>query len=490
MDTVLRAIQSFVATSLEPVVLEPGEPFIALRKDHYAIEQRGQRLTFQVWDDDRNLVRRILRIEQQTRGRLTLAVEKFARREGFIDLVDRARPNTFELQRKSSRTIFRERLRLLLRREFPDWKLAEVTSEADLEHSLSPAFPRAFLRRGSAGWAAIGAGPEVEDVGATLGFGLIWLDYLRRREPKITVEGLAMVVPAGKSAALSLRLPFLNHSAAKFAMFTYTDEDYASRLDPADYGNVQTILDPCARPVMPNTRPVDLEVLAGIPGFEAVEKPDGSLSLRVNGWEIARISEPPSDARLREIEAIARGVAEIRSDETGSSHNPLYRNQPEAWLEAVVRSQLHLIEPTLHTRPLYGQTPTFAAGDRGLIDLLACDLNGRLAVIELKATADIQLPLQALDYWLRVKWHLDRGDFSAKGYFPGVQLRPDPPRLLLIAPALEFHPTSENILRFFAPDICVERIGVSAGWRKELRILFRACGHESPAASTWKESVT
>ena len=480
MDSVRQAIETFVANSLEPAVLEPGEPFIRIQKDHYAIEQRGQRLTMQVWDDQRNLVRRILRIQNQQRGRLTLAVVKFARREGLIDLIDRAKPATRELQRKSSRMVFRERLRLFLSREYPEWKIAELTSEADLEHSLSPAFPRALLRRGASGWAAIGAGPEVDDVAASLAFGLIWLDYLRRRERKIAIEGLAIVVPAGKAAAISLRLPFLNETAAKFAIFTYTDDDFAVRLDPSDYGNVQTILDPCRRPALPNTRKIDFGRLHQLPGFESIEKPDGSLSLRIHGWEIARVSEPPGEARLREIELIAQGVSEIRSLDPDSTQNPLYRNQPEAWLEAVVRSNLGVIDPSLQSVPLYGQAPTFAAGDRGIIDLLACDHHGRLAVIELKATADLQLPLQALDYWLRVKWHLDRGEFAAKGYFPGVELRPDPPRLLLVAPAFEFHPTSENILRYFAPSIRVERIGVNAGWRKDLRIMFRACGHEPP----------
>src|SRR5579864_7937282 len=218
MDSVRQAIEAFVSGSLEPVVLEPGEPFIPILKDHYAIEQRGQRLTMQVWDDQRNLVRRILRIEQQQRGRLTLAVEKFARREGLIDLVDRARPATRDLQRKSSRMVFRERLRLFLSREFPEWKIAELSSEANLEHSLSPAFPRAFLRRGTRGWAAIGAGPEVENVGAALAFGLIWLDYLRQRERKVAIEGLAIVVPAGKASPISLRLPFLDHGTAKFEL--------------------------------------------------------------------------------------------------------------------------------------------------------------------------------------------------------------------------------------------------------------------------------
>lgn len=487
MDSVRQAIEAFISSSLEPVVLEPGEPFIPILKDHYALEQRGPRLTIEVWDDHRNLVRRILRIEQQKRGRLTLAVEKFARREGVIDLIDRARPSTFELQRKSSRMVFRERLRLFLSREFPQWKIAEVTSEANLEYSLSQAYPRAFLRRGASGWAAIGAGPEVDDVAASLAFGLIWMDYLRRRERNVTIEGLAVVVPAGKAGAISLRVPFLDHTAAKFEIFTYTDEDFAVRLDPTDYGNVQTVLDPCTRPVAPNVSETDLTRLHQLPGFESIQKPDGSLSLRVNGWEIARVTGPPAEARLREIELLAHGVSEVRCDGPENAGNPLYRNQPEAWLESAVRSQLPVIDPTLRESPLYGQAPTFVAGDRAIIDLLACDYQGRLAIIELKATADLQLPLQALDYWLRVKWHLDRGEFGARGYFPGIELRPDPPRLLLVAPALEFHPTSESILRYFASGISVERIGVNASWRKSLRVMFRACGAEVPAKGTWKE---
>jgi hypothetical protein len=114
------------------------------------------------------------------------------------------------------------------------------------------------------------------------------------------------------------------------------------------------------------------------------------------------------------------------------------------------------------------------------MDLLAADGRGRLAVIELKAAADLHLPLQALDYWIRVKWHLDRGEFAARGYFPGLTLSAEPPRLLLVAPALEFHPTTETILGFFDPRIEVERIGVGEDWRSELRVMFRLKGAESP----------
>jgi hypothetical protein len=122
---------------------------------------------------------------------------------------------------------------------------------------------------------------------------------------------------------------------------------------------------------------------------------------------------------------------------------------------------------------VYGQVPAFTAGDRDVIDLLAVDGTGRLAVIELKASEDIQLPLQALDYWMRVRWHSARGDFRERGYFPGVELRRDPPRLLLVAPSLDFHPANDSVLRYFDPRIDVERIGIGMEWRKSVKVMFR-----------------
>ena len=123
--------------------------------------------------------------------------------------------------------------------------------------------------------------------------------------------------------------------------------------------------------------------------------------------------------------------------------------------------------------PLYGQVPQFAAGERGIIDLLGVDRDGRLAVIEFKAEQDIHLPLQALDYWMRVKWHLDRREFPARGYFPGIALSAAAPRLLLVAPSLEYHPSNETILKYFSPDVPVERLGVGLEWRQEVRVMFR-----------------
>jgi hypothetical protein len=138
------------------------------------------------------------------------------------------------------------------------------------------------------------------------------------------------------------------------------------------------------------------------------------------------------------------------------------------------------VDETLEPDPKYVKVPAFAGGDRGILDLLAVDRSGRLTVIELKASADLHLPLQALDYWIRVKWHLDRREFTAMGYFPGIELRPEPPRLLLVSPSLEFHPTTEAILGFYARAIQVERVGLGVEWRRGLQVMFRLAGAERP----------
>ena len=64
-----------------------------------------------------------------------------------------------------------------------------------------------------------------------------------------------------------------------------------------------------------------------------------------------------------------------------------------------------LIDAHLDAAHVYTQVPAFAASDRGMLDLLSVDQDGRLAVIELKADEDLHLALQGLDYWMRVRWH-------------------------------------------------------------------------------------
>ncbi len=477
------AIEAFLKSCRQPALLEPGEELIPLT-DNFALDVRGVRLTLQAWDRTRNLTRRVTDLQPATPGKLELTVERFARREGQMFLLDLGRRAGADLGRRSGRLVFRERFRLFLRRQFPDWKLAELSAEANLEYSLSPAYPRAFLRYGQHGWAAIGCPPE-GDAGAVLSFALIWLDYLRAREPRVTVEGLAIYIAAGRERCASLRLLCLNPETAQFALFAYNEDDVVERIDPKDHGNLDTRLERCRRPE-PNL-PDRWSGIAALPGVERVPRHDGRVSLRVHGMEFAEVEDgelrfglaerhAARPHHLAEIERLAAELDRARSD----SEHPLHRQYPEAWLESQARAQVERLDASILSEPIYGQAPTFAAGERGILDLLAVDRTGRLVVVELKATADLHLPLQALDYWIRVKWHLDRGEFTANGYFPGIALRAEAPRLLLVSPALEFHPTTETILGYFSPHVDVERIGVGVEWRKGLHVMFRLSGAQRP----------
>jgi hypothetical protein len=108
-----------------------------------------------------------------------------------------------------------------------------------------------------------------------------------------------------------------------------------------------------------------------------------------------------------------------------------------------------------------------------------------LIVIEVKADEDMHLPLQGLDYWIRVRTlNADRqvvgnrevGAFERQGYFAAAQIAPRPPKLLLVAPALRIHPSNEIVLRYLSPQVEWELIAVSEHWRRELKIVFRKRG--------------
>jgi hypothetical protein len=481
------SIEGFLKNCRQPALLEPGEELLLLTGDNLSLQVRGAWLTLEAWDRTRNLARRVLQIKSESAARLELAVERFGRREGQLFLLDLARRTGADLGQRSHRLVFRERFRRFLQRQFPEWKLTELSAEANLEFSLSPVFPRALLRQGRHGWAAISCPPE-GNAGALLSFGLIWLSYLRSRERRLTVEGLALYVPVGHEQTTALRLLCLDPVAAHFKLFAYTAEDFLLSVDPLDHGNLDTRLEVCRQPTQPRQ---EWRSLLTLPGVECVPKCSGRVSLRVRGLEFAELAdgelllgeEKRKGARETQIPEIRRLVEELQRRRSAGAldrEQALYRRFPEAWLESQVRSHIEALDASLLPQPIYDQVPAFTGGERGILDLLAVNRAGRLAILELKASADLHLPLQALDYWIRVKWHLDRQEFSRNGYFPGIALSGEAPRLLLVSPSLDFHPTTEAILSYFSPAVDVERIGLAVEWRKGLQVMFRLPGAERP----------
>ncbi|MDX2178033.1 MAG: hypothetical protein SFV18_00480 [Bryobacteraceae bacterium] len=400
MRELLETMQAFLASAARPVLIEPGEPEMPLLPGQYSLESAGFGVRLHAWDSERSYSRRIVGLKSQRPGRIELRIAKLGRTEGTLTLFDSARAAMTELRRRGRREVFRERFRLALSRQFAGWRIEELSTAPDLEHSLSPIYPRARVSRGATSWAAIGAAPDSLDPDGVLSFGLIWLDYLRRRDPKRVVEGLAIFPPERHVSNTTLRLRWLDPRAANYEVFACLDDGGESRIDSRDWGNLRTTL------------------------------------------------ESPRPART-----LAEG--------------------PEAEMETLLRAEITKLDAALRPEFVYRQAPAIAGRDRGILDLLGVDRQGRLAVIELKASPDIHLPLQALDYWMRVVWHLDEGDFKKRGYFPGVELSSAPPLLYFVAPALEFHPSNDAVLRFFSPAIPMSRLGLGANWRENVKVVTR-----------------
>jgi hypothetical protein len=491
------AIERFVRDSRQPVLFEPGDDPLPVTPETFSLTARGIVVTVECWNNTKNLVRRIRGIRTERRGRLEVEIERFGTLAGTLTLLDLADPSNRDADRRGARLKYRERFRSSLQRQFAGYRVAELSTEQDLQHTLSPSFPRALLRRGTSGIAAVGASEDAFSPNDALSFGLIWLDHLRRRDPKTSINTLAIFLPSGFESTTCHRVRHLNPNAAQYLIFVHQGNDEA-QVNPLDYQNFDTRL-PIAMQALSGASRRTLEWvdrLLAIEGVERRDRPDGSVSLAVRGLEFARVAGDEllfgldrkhaagSDSHLQETERIAQELARMRSFHALDRANPIYMRHSEAWLESQVRAHIETLDAMIYPHPLYGQVPQFAAGERGIIDLLGVDRDGRLAVIELKASEDIHLPLQALDYWMRVKWHLDRGEFAGRGYFPGIGLSHAAPRLLLVAPSIEYHPTNETILKYFSAEVPVERVGVGLEWRKELRVMFRFPTDSWPSLSS------
>lgn len=410
-EVLLGFIQRFLDQAREPVLLEPGAPLIAISAERLALSPSARGLRLEAWDETANCNRRVIGVRECGPGKVELEIEKFGGKRGRLVLADRARPLHQGLPREAGRMVFAERFRDFLCRQFPGWRLDDLTAHGDREHSLSQIYPRAMAVRGQRAWAAIAAPPE-DSGDRLLTYGLIWHNYLRQRERGLHVEGLALLLPQGRARTTCLRVRWLNPRPVRVAVFEYDAQLWERPVEVAQ-GNLDTVLHPASRPA---PRPA----------------------------------------------------------------HPRPEHGPEWWLEQTIRANPRLIDAHLCREPVYGQVPVVAGVERGLIDLLAATDDGRLTVMELKASEDPHLPIQALDYWMRVAWHAERGEFPAAGYFPGIALRAEPPRLILVAPSLEFHPTTEILLGYLNPSIEVERVGLAVEWHRQIRVSFRLQGTRRP----------
>lgn len=489
LDTELEASLREFATASSIEVRENGSRVAPLAGFSWEVRGAAARPLLHLWSEQHNLTRRVLAITDHSEQRLALAVERFGRTKP--DRLEFVRTEFDRSARELSREEFCQRLGRILTERFPDETVESLTISPDLEHSLSGNYARGILRNGSARWAVLAVPDDESLEGAENGltFALLWLERAGQSCRRGFISGLRFIVPKGAARAAAHRLQVLNN---KFNLELYESDparETLERIDPYSASNVDSWLVPHreTQSLLDQARGALEPVIALAPKSISRHPTVASREvwLRFRGlvfarWDDGKIFYGAGDPREKLTAASHAGLKKLVNDLEIHRHplatdtrHALYRSQPERWLESIVRENVTRIDATLDPRFVYAQVFANTAGEHGILDLLAVTRTGRLAILELKATEHIHLPLQSAGYWLRIRRHLQQGDFQRYGYFSGIELQLAPPLVYLVAPALHFHPTTDVILRYVSAEMEVVRVGLAESWRRGLRVVMR-----------------
>ncbi len=491
-------LQQFLADAPAAVVIEDGVALLDFSTAKYSVTGDGK-CVLHIWSEERNMVRRVLDAKA-SHFAVQLQVLRFGQSQPTPLEIAASSDRRTGAGVRASRIRYQAILQRTLERQFPGFKLERFTGSPDLEHSLSPVYTRGLLRAGQSAFAVLGVSSEEtqSSVDAALTFGILWMEYQRQQlAGRAVVEGLKLFLPPDRSQIVRQRAAHLDPAAAKWQLYELDErQESAEPIDLADTGNIISRL----------TRAVDARaaherfaasierIRALVPSAEIAVDSPSEIAFRLFGLEFARARVTAAPGSFRNQESIFFGVgpAEYVLDEhtrpdfheivqrvteerrAGGSHtNMFFRLAPERWLESLVVRDVRAIDERLDPGFVYSQVPAFASSDRAMLDVLSCSINGRLAVLELKANEDIHLPLQGLDYWARVRWHQQHGEFTRNGYFAGRELSSAPPLLYLVAPALHLHPKTDVLLRYLSPHIDWALVQVDERWREGVRVVNR-----------------
>lgn len=495
-------LQTFIGSLAHPIVVEDEVEIFDLTAARWKLTVEFNKLLFEAWNESRSVARRVESVAYRDGNCIGVFVRKPGGREtSALEFRDLVQPEKSARRRAADRSRFKKEFLTMLEREYRGWRLERISNRSDLEHSFSTWYTRGLARQGGTGWAFLGCADEESPAAgeSALAHGLIWLDWLRAHSDRVTVSGLKLFLPPSAVRLAGHRASCLNKRAVQVEIREWKPgHATAIQIDPKDFGNVETRLAHRRRSelLLEAHRPLLREAWGeSLEQMDLVADSAGNFSsLRVRGLEVARVENQISPQIYFGLEGSYRKlgkdngpefrdfvhrVLDSRHARSRNKSHEYYRLQSERWLESLLLRDITRVDVDLVPERVYPQVPAFSAKDRGVIDILGVTRRGRLAVIELKVQEEINLPVQGLDYWLRVKWLLERGQFQEYGYFHGAELSSEPPLLYLVSPAFRFHSTTERVIRYFDPSIHIIQVGLNDQWREGPQVLFRRAAHSA-----------
>ena len=336
-------------------------------------------------------------------------------------------------------------------------------------------------------FADIAGGATAESI---LASSILWFERLRSRAKKPPLE--LLIIAEKRSAANLQKLHALlkTPTRSSIRIFELNRTGGAESLKPrAEI--------PVSRLWREKPRKLNLpgEILQGETASRILELAPESIdlvhsrhgeTLRFNGMAFARVrtlagkesawfgidraKRPLNDETWPEMERLVGDLKNYRTSDTASKRHEFYRHSPESWLESILRRNIKLLDANLILAPIYNQFRT-AAADK--IDLLALRRDGRLVVIEIKASPDRETPFQAADYWRKIEHLRRRGELRRARVFGDLEMIDQPPLVYAVAPALSFHRDFEHFARMLTPEIELWRFELHENWREEIKVIAR-----------------
>ncbi len=480
-------ISAFLARRSEWVCRFESRPPIRVREEQISISLEFGKLILTLWGEDFSECWRIEAYE--IRGeRLILQLGRQPGRAATLEITSDESVEEEEAEKR--RRAFADMLGHLIERGLSTRVQYMATHRDDARH-LSGIYTRLILARGGERAIAIAVNPGEPQahVDGMVTAGLIWWDRATNSPQGAEARRLLFFAPRGRAATIARRLTVLRRDGPRLELYE-VDESRGALIavTPFDQGSLfdpRRVRLPRAAVKLP-PHPLRDRALALAPGLLRVcRRPDSAVeSLRLRGLEIARFwrgrllfgvgnDKRPLRENWAEFERLVQEVARIRHPESPEKAHPFYRLQAERWLEDVIREDARRVDPRLDPRFLYPQIPAYETQGYGRVDLLGITEDRQLALLELKVDEDAEAPMQAVDYWLRIEWHRQRGDLTRRGYFPGLEIADRPTLVLIIAPFLRFHPTFDLVARWIDRRVPIYKIGIAEDWRKGVRVVFR-----------------
>ena len=478
-----------------------------LARGNFEFSVEWGKLIFAWWDEGVSQSWRVIAYEID-HGELRLqAARGMARETALLTLRDSARWREIRalenLPLGERRKIYAETLSRLITNNFDNARVQRATTGPAQARSGAGQYARLVLKSSGETVLAVGVSeaesqPRVDGVVAA---GLVWLAaFNEKRNEKRQAKRLWLCLPKERSQTALERLTLLDvsHLGARIECFEVDESS-----------EEMTTVRPVTQDELLNSHPREViwpgdstpderwreHIVNLAPDLIETRRDARSNGehFAINGLEFARASAggkvkfgvvrlhsedeaslvPLTDSNFGKLESLVREIARYRSADSPDRGHPFYLLRAEAWLESLLRRDINGLDATFDERFVYSQIPAWRADERSVIDLLTVNYGGRLAVIEIKAAEDPQLPLQGTDYWLRVEQGRLRNEFKKRGLFGGAVIADRSPLLYLVAPRLRFHRTFAAVARCIAPQIEAYQIGINTNWREGIKVHAR-----------------